>query len=710
MKGVLATLLLSWLSLARAEPHFIDWEVGVGEQDGFSMVDYERLMDLRSLGTEFFRHFRNISEADSELLEGRLPSQQDLVCLADMAQFMQSLTTGRLWALNMIDSWGTIPAGYLKGNIIDMGNYDECTRVHKAVSEGHSIQGKYCLLELPIAKWLGFDMDLLKATNIRTAVCFPSSCSAALMETFLGQLLQRLLSVSDAKDKFAIDEATCRTGETPSLDSLTIVTIVLLSVLASATIICTVYDYLLCGDKKTPPPRLVGTFSARASSRSLFAIVDPKSSPNVIHCLNGIRCLSLMWVIFGHEYIYALKSPSINQSDLLSWVQQAFSSFIIYAPFSVDTFFFLSGLLVVVVSLRFLEKTKGRINVPLMYLHRYLRLTPMVAAVILVSMKLLPLLDDGPLSEEVNFGDYAVCERTWFWTLLYLQNYATKEICIPHSWYLAVDMQLYLVAPFLLIALYRWGKKGAAGILLLMLLLSSCLFATILTNKYQVIFKKGDPTGEKQRKLYFPSHTHAAPWLIGFLFGYFVHLNRGRQFQLSRLVVWAGWLLCLATIFASIFAMYPYAKLLEPSPSVLTQAVFYTLTRMGWPLALCWVFFACMQGHGGLANSFLSSPLWQPLSRLSYSAYIWHVFIGEVSHRRIRTPLHFTNFDTMLSFWSTFGFTLLISYAFYIMIEVPMTGFEAFILRPRKPTAQPVEAQAEPPVESPSETEPKQSV
>ncbi|SPP73715.1 nose resistant to fluoxetine protein 6 [Drosophila guanche] len=705
MTSVSAVVLLCWLALATANLELVDQK-----ENGFSMANFERLMDLRPLGTEFFRHFENISEADLELFEGRLPSQQDLVCLADITQLMQALTSGRLWALSMIDSWGTIPSGYLMGNRIDFGNYDQCIRLDKTITDGHSIQGKYCFLELPVAKWLGFDMEILKVTNMRTAVCLPSSCSAELMETFVGQLLQRLLGVSNANTKFSIDESSCRVAHSKSLDSLTIVTIVLLSVFASVMIICTAYDYLFFGDKTRPPHRLVSVFSARANSRSLFAMVDIESSPNVIHCLHGIRCMSLIWVIYSHEFIIALISPNINQLDALRWMQQAFSSFILYAPFSVDSFFFLSGLLVVMISMRLLDKTKGKINVPMMYLHRYLRLTPLLVVAILVYWKFLPHFADGPLYEQVRFADYSVCKRTWFWTLLYVQNYATKETCVTHTWYLAVDMQLYIISPILLLALYRWGKKAAGGILLLMLLLSSCLFATILIKNYKVLFKNGGMDQDMQRELYSQTHNHAAPWLVGLLFGYFLHLTRGKQFQMSRLIVWVGWLLCLALLFTSIFALYPYAKLLGPSPTVLAQAFYYTLTRIAWPLGLCWVVFACMQGHGGLANSFLSSPLWQPLSRLSYSAYIWHVFIMEVNHRRIRSYSHFTNYDMMLGFWATFGFTMLMSYTFFIVIEAPLAGLESLLLPTRKPNLKPspqpvvatdaVEAAVEPEVQA----------
>lgn len=153
-----------------------------------------------------------------------------------------------------------------------------------------------------------------------------------------------------------------------------------------------------------------------------------------------------------------------------------------------------------------------------------------------------------------------------------------------------------------------------------------------------------------QRKIYTATHTHAAPWLVGTMFGYLLHLMRGRRFKLSLLATWAGWLLCLALLFTSIFALYPYSKLLGKSPSVLQGALYYTLVRIAWPLGLCWVVFACMQGYGSLANSFLSSPLWQPLSKLSYGAYIWHIFVVEVANRSVQTNTYFSNYQ-VVSVW-----------------------------------------------------------
>lgn len=125
----------------------------------------------------------------------------------------------------VLDAWGTIPSGYLIGNRVDMGNYRECLSEGGMLTSSQDIQGKYCFMELPVAKWLGFTSELLAVTNIRTAVCLPSSCSAGTMELFLKQLLKRLLGVSDPTNLFSISETSCRIKEKAPWDGLTIFTV-----------------------------------------------------------------------------------------------------------------------------------------------------------------------------------------------------------------------------------------------------------------------------------------------------------------------------------------------------------------------------------------------------------------------------------------------------------------------------------------------------
>ncbi|KAH8247743.1 hypothetical protein KR038_009248 [Drosophila bunnanda] len=641
------------------------------------LQDFQHINQLRSVGLLFADHFQDNTTRDLELQLPRVPSQEDLLCLSDWTQFMMALKAGQYWALKMIDAWGSIPSGILTGNAYDLGNFDECLNIKKEVSLGRTIRGKYCFLSVSPGKMLGLGNSIIGRVSVRTATCFPASCSAAHMTTFVGQLMKQVLNSSIPTTSMSVIESSCQTDEPEPWDGLTIFTVVILSLMGSTVAIFTLYDYFFCEDQDKLPA-IVKVFSARVNSRALFRVVENKNNPNVIDCLHGIRCLSLIWVVYCHQYTMQTMGANLNILHFKSWSESSYASFVVHGFFSVDSFFFLGGMLVSLIALRSMDKTKGKLNVPLMYLHRLIRILPLLAIAILFYIRMMRIVSGGPMFKD-GYMATSTCESTWYWTLLFVNNYM-KEACPGHTWYLSVDMQLFVLSPILLIALYKWGKKAAAGIFVLIVLLSGCLFATMMVNNYSMLIKS--TSNAATRKLYLATHTHAAPWLIGFLFGYFLYLNSGKKFRLSRVFVWAGWILCLAMIFTSIFALYPDAKWSAPRLSTLAESFYYTLTRVGWPLALCWVVFACMQGYGGLANSFLSSPLWQPLSRLSYSVYMWHMFIQEINVRSVRTNSYFSDYRVMLAFWSSFGLTLVLSYFMHLIIEAPFSGLDVF-LRPK---------------------------
>ncbi|XP_017074563.2 nose resistant to fluoxetine protein 6-like [Drosophila eugracilis] len=645
------------------------------------MAEYHRLTRLRHLSEEFFSYYQNVTISDL-VPETRLPTTQDLQCYAEFAQLASGLSSGSLWAYKMVDAWGSIPSGILMGHLKDLGHYDECVRIDQAIGSNGHVLGKYCRAQLPLQQLLG-SSTAISLLSPQTAVCFPASCSAANMDTLLRRVIQQLLSVQLNSDLTFVKESTCKTAERESYDGWTIFTIVLLSIFGAAVAIATLYDYFLCEDQKKLPP-LLKAFSARANSRALFH-VSTKSNPNVIECLNGIRCMSLIWVCYGHDYIVTFTSPNINYVDIYAWAKTPFMEFINEGVFAVDTFFFLSGLLVAVVSLRAMERAKGKLNIPLMYLHRYLRITPMLAVAIIVHLKILPLMGDGPLYGQWNFDNYDNCKKSWFWTLLYVQNYATENECLIQAWYLAIDMQLYILAPIFLFAVVKWGKKGAAAILVLILVLAGFLIGYVAINEYSLI----SLNAVSSQGVSHHTHNRASGWLMGFLFGYFLHTIRGKKIKLSRPAVWAGWIISLAIFFTIIFAMYPYGIAKSKSLSAVAEAFYISLSRIAWPLALSWVVFACMQGYGGLANAFLSSPLWQPLSKLSFSTYIWHLFIQNLNAGRTRVNTYFSDYDVMLRFWQDFGFSVLLAFVMYILIEAPCGGIETLLLPNRRPTPQP---------------------
>ncbi|EDX15327.1 GD12009 [Drosophila simulans] len=97
--------------------------------------------------------------------------------------------------------------------------------------------------------------------------------------------------------------------------------------------------------------------------------------------------------------------------------------------------------------------------------------------------------------------------------------------------------------------------------------------------------------------------------------------------------------------------------------------------------ALCWIIWACQNGLAPIVNEFLSWSFWQPLSKLSYCLYIWHLLVETVHIARIKTSPHFSDYDAILRFWSDFGITLFVSMFMHLCVEVPLGRLEMELLK-----------------------------
>lgn len=113
-------------------------------------------------------------------------------------------------------------------------------------------------------------------------------------------------------------------------------------------------------------------------------------------------------------------------------------------------------------------------------------------------------------------------------------------------------------------------------------------------------------------------HYRYMTWLIGVSFGYFVHKKGNKPVELSRLAITLGWLFALGTFFLTLY--YPWTQIGEKS--IFNAACYDSFHKIFWALSICVVIFLCDNDYGGIINSFLSHPLWKPLSRLSYTMYV----------------------------------------------------------------------------------------
>ncbi|KAH8386779.1 hypothetical protein KR093_002452 [Drosophila rubida] len=665
-----------------------------GQAKGYSQQELLTWLQRSNFG------YQVLQQAQNESLLSPQSAKSDALCVAQVRLLLKAAETRALPALKgkcrvaiavmsqahqihntVLDAWGKFPHGLLYGHFSDMGNYDACLKVPQEQGDGSSMtRGKYCLARIQFESLLPQAMETL---NVQIGTCIPATCRATLLNRWLSEYLKELFGDADAMPQTAmVVEQNCSLDQRDPLSGLDWFAIVILT-------------FNLCSLLAAFNNKLLLVFSLRQNLRSLMKITSSTAvGSHVIPCLHGIRCLTIIWIIYGHDNMFMLLSPTVNNYEVVAWAQTPYSMILQSGSISVDTFFLLSGMLLVMATLRELERQSGKLNVPLMYLHRIVRLTPVLAVAVLFFMTLFPRLDDGPVWNQFTSSSQ-LCSDTWWATILYVQNYAAAgRMCLGHSWYLAVDMQLFLLSPLLLWPLWRWRRRAAVAIMLLVVLLFACVFCIIMINELQVFNRNGN-LGEdspQMRLIYYTTHARATPWLIGLLFGYFLHNEKGRRRGMPWWLVLLLWLLSMTMLCLVIWIIYPFTQPTADEITPLAGAFYICCSRIVWPVALCWLIWACHNGLGGVVNTLLSWSFWQPISKLSYCLYIWHLLVETLNTARMRTSQHFSNYDAILRFWSDFGITVLVAMFMFLCIETPFVRLEMQLLatlraRQKPPTA-----------------------
>jgi peptidoglycan/LPS O-acetylase OafA/YrhL len=222
----------------------------------------------------------------------------------------------------------------------------------------------------------------------------------------------------------------------------------------------------------TPRTLFLAEFSALKSLRRIFTMKQ-KNDNDSYPFINGVRVLSLMWVIIGHSLLFGIAFTS-NTIDILVWSRNVAFQLISSAVFSVDTFFFLSGFLTAILFIRQVKK-EDKLSFRTMilyYIHRYIRLTPTFLLVVAISINLTPYFGSGPIYPTQEGFESPQCRSQYWWTsILYVGNLVKPDnMCLTIAWYLHNDMQFHWIAPLALIP-FALGRKSIGIFVSILLIL-----------------------------------------------------------------------------------------------------------------------------------------------------------------------------------------------------------------------------------------------
>ncbi|XP_052811638.1 nose resistant to fluoxetine protein 6-like [Mya arenaria] len=658
-------------------------------------------------------------------------------CSNDLLLLLQGLMGREGWALTVLDAFGKPDSGIMQGRIWFPGGFDECQGVdtsvyNNATKTTDQFTGKYCRLDIP-TDFSSFDPAA--ESKIRVGLCVSGRCNVADLNKLIEAVQSTLFNGTTNADITAVCDEPLR------LESDAIGCLCFLAVLGAFILLGTLYDILAVQMKiktdnacKVPHKPTVDTgisngknafvphdqkndlptvytvkadkhvnigkpsiepvsqqYSYGTMERILLAfsvytngvkILNTDQREGSLGALNGIRFLSMAWVILGHTLVFAIGlDANLFQ---FAYEQESYVYFcaIMYATVSVDSFFTLSGVLVAYLTLRELKKVGGakRLNWLMFYFHRFWRLTPPYMLVLMFGTVLSPYLIMGPL--RLTNDIMGECRKNWWTNLLYINNYVELDHwCMGWSWYLANDMQFYIISPLILLPLFYNVFAGAVSCLVFLSASLAARWVIAYHHEYPVQGMLPDAPqpkdGNSMKNLYAPSLTRLGPYIVGLFAGYLLY-KTNRKLKIPKSLNLLLWFLSFATFCLVVYG--PYSRDGNHIFSLGESSAYTALSRTAWGVALAYLIIACCTGHGGWINDLLSWPGFIPLSRLTYCAYLIHPLVMITFHTSRRQLTYFTQFELIYLFLGHMTLTYGLSFIVSLVFEAPMMGLEKAVL------------------------------
>ncbi|KAJ9592881.1 hypothetical protein L9F63_015459, partial [Diploptera punctata] len=212
-----------------------------------------------------------------------------------------------------------------------LGNFDECIEVQNVQTKNSTFDAQYCLVTISLSELDSVNMgslsdlesqeDITQIKNVRVrttrelsaqtsllnlqlSYCIPSTCSIKDFENFLVKYISDLQI--DINFNITIPDGMCQTTHGRTLGADDWIAVAILIIIILLTVSSTAYDLI----KKESKKKLLTAFSLFSNGKKLLST---KTSEDTIQAIQGMRLISMCWVIMGHRYSLAMESPAINQ-------------------------------------------------------------------------------------------------------------------------------------------------------------------------------------------------------------------------------------------------------------------------------------------------------------------------------------------------------------------------------------------------------------
>ncbi|KAI5699509.1 hypothetical protein M8J75_003957 [Diaphorina citri] len=591
----------------------------------------------------------------------RLPGLEELnisaPCKKDMALYIEALNSRIPWALKMFDASGHYGGSFYNGNTYWLGSSSLCARISKHPSRVPFKLGFFTARA-------DFEFASIEPKERRQfiGVCLPYSC----LQQDVTQILQhsseegaasseRSVAISHVRPPHSyynmardpLDECDLNKKEKKMYDNYNYA-------ISNAGLPSNEMKLDVSGHD-SPADLLTEMLLSFSVIRNMKQICDQSVGVDTIPTVHGFRALSMAWVVLGHTCIIAFKYADNMEYRIV--VQEEFIFQVVNnATFSVDTFFFISGLLVSFLYFRTIAKidvhrltkvtgfASGCLEFVGLVGYRFFRLTAPYLYVLLVNLVCMKYFYHNSVFEPPA-DDHVNCAQYWWRNILYINTmFPVQDMCMLWSWYLADDTQFYILSLVLIISAVKHFRAAALSLGVFLVMSWATTMYIAYTNNHMP--NTDDPLTLFDQ-IYDKPWTRLGPYLIGISVGWILY-KTDCSIKMNKLTVITGWFLSIFLLLGMVFGIY--GSSLHP----LTAAAYSALSHSLWALALAFIVIACSTG------------------RVTYCAYLVHPIVMRSMVMTRDSPMHLGKDIVITLFIGQLVTSYLISFLVSLAFEAPI--------------------------------------
>ncbi|CAB3404398.1 unnamed protein product [Caenorhabditis bovis] len=421
----------------------------------------------------------------------------------------------------------------------------------------------------------------------------------------------------------------------------------------------------------------ISVFSHLGIQRSIKELLSERASK--LDVLDVFRFLAILWVMLNHtgsegRIDILEKLPSAEAFKIAMHNHPIFGALIGNSALGVEIFLVLAGLLAARSWLRkadepFFHHWKSFI------IRRFLRLAP--------PMLLFVYIAAGPIMEALlpRFTS-SMISACGFWGIVshvtFTSNLQSTPTCMGYLWYLGLDIQLYMAAPFLLHLLHKSPKSGI--VVSLAAIIASCViragyctsYGTCNNSDVDIPFISYPGQDAATLKsiyaglwdMYSRPYTKCGPFIVGLLLGYgTTSTNFVMSPAASKFLFRSSFALAVLTIYAILPEYW------NPNAGNNLYNLLYTATfRTVFAIAIAGMISALY-----FRQEYKPVPkIFAILAKLTYNTYLLHMPIVYIFNwlpflQSATSPIHLM---FVLPFVATLSY--LAAFIFYIFVEAPI--------------------------------------